>query len=137
MWVHNSLRGRGRAQALPTAAEDQARRLGCALVEFRAYDLLARGLHEQFGYETVGVIKGYPAGSAAGGTARTCEPAEQGVPPRRSRTRGNLGRARCARQPAHTLDDINQGFPTACKPQRPASYRTCARPPPLAEADHW
>ena len=47
-----------------TAAEDQGRRLGCALVEFRAYDLLARGLHEQFGYETVGVIKGYPAGSA-------------------------------------------------------------------------
>jgi hypothetical protein len=43
-----------------TAVEDQARRLGCALVEFRAYDLLARGLHEQFGYETVGVIKGYP-----------------------------------------------------------------------------
>jgi hypothetical protein len=28
-----------------TAAEDQARRLGCALVEFRAYDPLARGLH--------------------------------------------------------------------------------------------
>jgi hypothetical protein len=29
-------------RALITAAEDQARRLGCALVEFRAYDLLAR-----------------------------------------------------------------------------------------------
>jgi hypothetical protein len=46
-----------------TAAEDQARRLGCALVEFRAYDLLARGLHERLGYETVGVINGYPAGN--------------------------------------------------------------------------
>ena len=48
-----------------TAAEDEACRLGCVLVEFRAYDLLARGLYERLGYETVGVIEGYPAGSAA------------------------------------------------------------------------
>ena len=65
MWVHNSLRGRGLARELMTAAEDEARRLGCTLVELRAYDLLARGLYERLGYETVGVIEGYPAGSVA------------------------------------------------------------------------
>jgi len=37
---------------------------GLGLVEFHAYDLLARGLYERLGYETVGVIKGHPAGSA-------------------------------------------------------------------------
>ena len=65
MWVHGSLRGRGLARELMTAAEDEARRLGCALVEFRAYDLLAHGLYERLGYKTVGVIEGCPAGSAA------------------------------------------------------------------------
>ena len=64
MWGHSSLRGRGLARALMTAAQDQARRLGWGLVEFHAYDLLARGLYERLGYETVGVIKGHPAGSA-------------------------------------------------------------------------
>ena len=65
MWVHSSLRGRGLARELMTAAEDEARRRGCDLVEFRAYDLLAHGLYERLGYETVGVIDGWPAGSAA------------------------------------------------------------------------
>jgi GNAT superfamily N-acetyltransferase len=65
MWVDRSLRGRGLARALMAAAEDEARRRGCALIEFRAYDLLARGLYERLGYETVGVIEGWPAGSAA------------------------------------------------------------------------
>ena len=37
------------------------------------YDLLPPGLYERLGYETVGVIEGYPAGSVAAGTARTCE----------------------------------------------------------------
>ncbi|MGZ4415201.1 MAG: GNAT family N-acetyltransferase [Gaiellaceae bacterium] len=65
MWVDESLRGRGLARALMSAAEDEARRRGCALVEFFAYDLLARGLYERLGYETAGVIEGCPAGSAA------------------------------------------------------------------------
>ena len=47
------------------AAQEQARRLGCTLVEVHAYDLLARGLYERLGYETVGVIKGYPAGNGS------------------------------------------------------------------------
>ena len=46
-------------------AEDEARRRGCRLVAFHAYDLLAPGLYERLGYEVVGVIEGCPAGSAA------------------------------------------------------------------------
>src|SRR5512132_2821535 len=65
MWVDEPLRGRGLARALMAGAEAEARRRGCALVQFRAYDLLAPGLYERLGYETVGVIEGCPTGSAA------------------------------------------------------------------------
>jgi GNAT superfamily N-acetyltransferase len=65
MWVDEPLRGRGLARALMAGAESVARRRGCALVEFFAYDLLAPGLYERLGYEAVGVIEGCPAGSAA------------------------------------------------------------------------
>ena len=41
MWVAKSLRGRGLGRALMTAAEDEARRRGCVLVEFCAFFLLA------------------------------------------------------------------------------------------------
>jgi GNAT superfamily N-acetyltransferase len=64
MWVEKSLRGRGLARALMARAEDEARRRGCVLVTFHAYDLLTCGLFEKLGYETVGVIDGVPAGSA-------------------------------------------------------------------------
>jgi GNAT superfamily N-acetyltransferase len=65
MWVEESLRNRGLARALVAGAEAEARRRGCALVAFHAYDLLTRGLYERLGYETVGVIENCPAGSAA------------------------------------------------------------------------
>ena len=65
MWVAESLRGRGLARALMEAVEVEARRRGCALIAFHAYDLLAPGLYERLGYETVGVLEGCPAGSAA------------------------------------------------------------------------
>jgi GNAT superfamily N-acetyltransferase len=65
LWVDSSLRRRGLGRALMTAAEDEARRRGCALVQFHAYDLLGYGLYERLGYETVGVIENCPAGSAA------------------------------------------------------------------------
>ena len=64
-WVEESLRNRGLAHALFAAAEAEARRRDCTLVVFHAYDLLARGLYERLGYETVGVIENCPAGSAA------------------------------------------------------------------------
>ena len=65
MWVDEPLRGRGLARALMVRAEAEARRRGCALVQFRAYDLLTAGLYERLGYETVGLIQGCPAGSTA------------------------------------------------------------------------
>jgi GNAT superfamily N-acetyltransferase len=65
MWVDERLRGRGLARALMAEAESVARRRGCKLVEFFAYDLLAAGLYERLGYEAVGVIEECPAGSAA------------------------------------------------------------------------
>ncbi|MGN6170972.1 MAG: GNAT family N-acetyltransferase [Solirubrobacteraceae bacterium] len=65
MWVEESLRNRGLAHALLAGAEAEARRRGCALIVFHAYDLLARGLYERLGYETVGVIENCPTGSAA------------------------------------------------------------------------
>ncbi len=64
LWVDEELRGRGLARALMAAAESVARRRGCSLVQFLAYDLLAAGLHERLGYEAVGVIEGCPVGSA-------------------------------------------------------------------------
>ena len=42
MWVEESLRNRGLAHALVAGAEAEARRRGCSLVVFHAYDLLAR-----------------------------------------------------------------------------------------------
>jgi GNAT superfamily N-acetyltransferase len=63
MWVEEALRRRGLARRLITAAEDEARRRGCALVELHAYDLLVFGLYDRLGYETVGVVDGCPAGS--------------------------------------------------------------------------
>ena len=65
MWVEESLRNRGLGRALVAAAETEARRRGCALVVFHAYDQLARGLYDRLGYETVAVIDDVPAGSAA------------------------------------------------------------------------
>jgi len=65
MWVDEPLRRRGLARALMAEAESVARRRGCTVVEFFAYDLLAPGLYKKLGYETVGAIEGCPAGSAA------------------------------------------------------------------------
>ena len=65
MWVEESLRNRGLAHALVAGAEAEARRRGCALIVFHAYDVLARGLYAGLGYEAVAVIENIPAGSAA------------------------------------------------------------------------
>jgi GNAT superfamily N-acetyltransferase len=65
LWVDEPLRGRGLARALMAEAESVAKQRNCALVELFAYDLLSAGLFERFGYESVGVVEGCPAGSAA------------------------------------------------------------------------
>ena len=65
MWVDKPLRGRGLGRALMAGAESVARQRGCSLVEFFAYDMLAAGLYERLGYETVGVIEGCPVDTSA------------------------------------------------------------------------
>ena len=65
LWVDEPLRDLGLARALLREAETEARRRGCTLVAFLAYDLLTAGLYERLGYETAGVVEGFPAGSAA------------------------------------------------------------------------
>jgi GNAT superfamily N-acetyltransferase len=65
MWVEEALRNRGLGRALMSGAESEARRRGCTLVVFHAYDLLAHDLYERLGYETVGIIENCPSGSAA------------------------------------------------------------------------
>ena len=65
MWVDAEHRGQGLARSLMASAESEARRQGCSLITFHAYDLLAAGLYERLGYETVGIIRDCAAGSTA------------------------------------------------------------------------
>jgi len=64
LWVDEALRERGWARALLAEAEEEARRRGCVLVTFHAYDLLTARLYERLGYRTVGVVESCLAGSA-------------------------------------------------------------------------
>ena len=65
LWVDQTLANRGLGSALMRAAEEEARRRGCTDVVLLTHDLQAPGFYERLGYETVGVVEGYPAGSAA------------------------------------------------------------------------
>lgn len=65
MWVDPSLRHNGLGAGLIAAAEEEALRRGCAQVVFFTHVVPASGLYERLGYETVGVVEGYPRGSAA------------------------------------------------------------------------
>ena len=65
MWVDETLRGRGLARQMMEQAEGHARRKGCSLVLFHAYDALARGLYARLGYDVVGIVEDCPSGSTA------------------------------------------------------------------------
>ena len=65
LWVAEEARGRGLGSALIHAAEDEARRRACSDVVLMTHDVQAPGFYERLGYETVGVVEGYPSGSAA------------------------------------------------------------------------
>jgi len=94
-----------------TAAEDQARRLGCALVEFRAYDLLARPpwtirLRDPRRHQ------GLPGRQRGRWYRKDLWTGRDGVPPRRSRTHGTSAELDALVSQRSTLDDTNQGLPT-------------------------
>jgi GNAT superfamily N-acetyltransferase len=73
LWVEESLRNRGLAHALFAGAEAEARRRGCALVVFHAYDVLARV--STSGSDTRLSVSSRTARREAlrAGTARSCE----------------------------------------------------------------
>ena len=63
MWVDEGLRGRGLARVLMAGAEHEARRRGCRMVMFLAYDVTTGRLYERLGYRTAGVIETAFAGT--------------------------------------------------------------------------
>jgi len=65
LWVSEPLRHRGLGRALLAAAEDGARARGCGQVVLLTHAVQAPGLYARAGYELVGRVDGYPAGSAA------------------------------------------------------------------------
>ncbi len=65
LWVAPPLRGRGLATQLIAAAEAEAAGRGCSQTIHFTYDFQARDLYERLGYELVGRVGDFPAGSDA------------------------------------------------------------------------
>jgi GNAT superfamily N-acetyltransferase len=65
LWVHPSLRGRGLATQLIAAAEAEAVARQCSQTVHFTYEFQARALYEQNGYELVGRVEDFPAGTSA------------------------------------------------------------------------
>ena len=63
LWVAPSLRGRGLATRLLAAAETEAAARGCTQTVHFTYDFQARALYERNGYELVGRVEEFPAGT--------------------------------------------------------------------------
>ena len=64
LWVDPSRRGRGLATRLLAAAEAEAAGRGCAQTVHLTYEFQARALYEKNGYELVGRVEDFPAGTA-------------------------------------------------------------------------
>jgi ribosomal protein S18 acetylase RimI-like enzyme len=65
LWVRPNLRQRGLGARLLTAAESEAARRGCHQVVLFSHWIQAPGYYEHRGYEIVGRVEEYPAGSDA------------------------------------------------------------------------
>ena len=63
LWVAPNLRGHGVATRLLAAAEAEAVARACAQTVHFTYDFQARALYEQNGYELVGRVEDFPAGT--------------------------------------------------------------------------
>jgi GNAT superfamily N-acetyltransferase len=63
LWVDSSLRGRWLGVKLLAAAEAEAAARGCSQTVHFTYDFQARALYERAGYELVGRVEEFPAGT--------------------------------------------------------------------------
>jgi GNAT superfamily N-acetyltransferase len=65
LWVDEAARDRGLGTALLREAECEAVRRGCTQAMLFTYAIQAPELYVRAGYEVIGVLDGYPIGSAA------------------------------------------------------------------------
>jgi len=65
LWVAPGLRGHGLATRLIAAAEAEAAKRGCTQTVHFTYDFQAQDLYERNGYELVGRVEDFPAGTDA------------------------------------------------------------------------
>ena len=63
LWIAEAHRRAGLGRRLLTAAEDEARARGCALVVLDTHDFQAPGFYAKLGYEACGRVDGTPRGS--------------------------------------------------------------------------
>jgi GNAT superfamily N-acetyltransferase len=74
LWVDSSLKGRWFAPRLIAAAEAEAAARGCTQTVHFSYGFQARRLYERAGYEVVGRVEDFPAGTDALGFRKRLRP---------------------------------------------------------------
>lgn len=62
LFVEESYRKSGIGSKIINAVEEQARKQGATLAHLTTYDFQAKGFYEKHGYETFGILDGYPDG---------------------------------------------------------------------------
>ena len=61
-WIDDRYRGRGYGERMLAAAEEEARRRGCAHVLLDTFSFQARPFYEKFGYWVYGTLEDFPVG---------------------------------------------------------------------------